>query len=97
MESRFLLNVVVGQGATILQLLTSEDETLLIGGNALLVLNFRLYIVNSVGRFHLKSDGLSSQGLDNYTRFSTMPASVIRIQRTYRFACLHEDGEPSVE
>ena len=32
MESRLLLDVVVGQGATVLELLASEDEALLIGG-----------------------------------------------------------------
>lgn len=36
-EGRLLLDVVVGEGATILELLASEDETLLVWGNALLV------------------------------------------------------------
>ena len=38
MESGLLLDIVVGQGASILQLLTSEDQTLLIWGNAFFVL-----------------------------------------------------------
>jgi len=38
-QSGLLLDVVVGEGATILQLLTSKDQTLLIRGNALLVLH----------------------------------------------------------
>src|ERR1700722_4679214 len=37
-QGRLLLDFVVGQGAAILQLLASEDEALLIRGNALLVL-----------------------------------------------------------
>lgn len=37
MKSRFLLDVVVGEGAAILELFASEDEALLVWGNALLV------------------------------------------------------------
>ncbi|KAM0910371.1 hypothetical protein ACQ4PT_014204 [Festuca glaucescens] len=59
-----LLDVIVRQGAAILQLLTSEDETLLVRGDALLVLDLRLHVVNGVGRLHLQGDGLSSEGLD---------------------------------
>ena len=36
-ESGLLLDVVVGEGAAILELLAGEDETLLVRGNALLV------------------------------------------------------------
>ena len=36
-ESRLLLNVVVGEGAAVLELLASKDQTLLVRGNALLV------------------------------------------------------------
>ena len=36
-QRRFLLDVVVGQGSAILELLASEDQTLLIGGDAFLV------------------------------------------------------------
>jgi hypothetical protein len=37
MESRLLLDVVVGKSTAILELLAGEDETLLVRGNALLV------------------------------------------------------------
>jgi hypothetical protein len=37
-EGRLLLDVVVGQGPAIFQLLAGEDQSLLIRGNALLVL-----------------------------------------------------------
>jgi len=50
-KSRFLLDVVVAQSATVLQLLSSKDETLLIRRNPFLVLNLGLDIVNGVGRF----------------------------------------------
>jgi len=39
MEGGLLLNVVVRKSAAILELLAGEDQTLLIGGNALLVLD----------------------------------------------------------
>ena len=37
-EGALLLDVVVGQGATVLELLASEDEPLLVRGDSLLVL-----------------------------------------------------------
>jgi uncharacterized membrane protein len=44
-ESRLLLDVVVGQSAAILELLAGEDQALLVRGNALLVLDLALDIV----------------------------------------------------
>ena len=64
MKSRFLLDVVVTQSATVLELLSSKDKTLLIRRNTFLVLDLGLDIVNSIRWFHIQSDGLSSQGLD---------------------------------
>jgi hypothetical protein len=64
MEGALLLDVVIAQSATIFQLLTSEDETLLIRRDTLLVLDLALHIVNGVGALHFQSDGLSGQGLD---------------------------------
>ncbi len=48
-ESALLLNVVVGESAAILQLLTSEDEALLVRGDALLVLDLGLHGIDGVG------------------------------------------------
>jgi hypothetical protein len=48
MESRLLLDVVVGQGATVFKLLACKDQALLIRRNALLVLDLALDVVNSV-------------------------------------------------
>jgi hypothetical protein len=64
-ESRLLLNVIVGQGAAVFELLAGEDQALLVRGNALLVLNLGLDIIDGVGGLNLKSDGLASQGLDD--------------------------------
>jgi len=63
MESRLFLNVVVGESPAVLELLASEDQALLVRGDALLVLDFGLDIVNSVGRLHLKGDSLAREGL----------------------------------
>ena len=64
MQGALLLDVVVGQRAPILKLLASEDETLLIRRDPLLVLNLRLHIVDRVGRLNLQGDGLAREGLD---------------------------------
>ena len=47
-QSRFLLNVVVKERAAVLELLSGKDQTLLIQGNALLVLNLLLDILSFV-------------------------------------------------
>ena len=59
-----LLDVVVGKGATILELLSGEDETLLIRGDSLLVLDLLLDLLDGVGTLNLKGDGLSRESLD---------------------------------
>ena len=48
MESRLLLDVVILKGSTILKLLSCEDESLLIGRDALLVLDLSLDIFYGV-------------------------------------------------
>jgi len=63
MESRLLLDVVVGQGATVLELLAGKDQTLLVRRNSFLVLDLALDIVNGVGGLDLKGDGLAREGL----------------------------------
>merc|ERR1740116_288470 len=64
MEGALLLDVVVGEGSSVLQLLTSEDQSLLIWGDSLLVLDLGLDVLNGVGRFDLKGDGLAGEGLN---------------------------------
>ena len=48
MQCGFLLDVVIAQGAAVFELLSGKDETLLIRGNSLLVLNFGLDVVDGV-------------------------------------------------
>merc|ERR1712203_1062152 len=64
MESALLLDVVVGGSSSVLELLASEDQSLLIWGKSLLVLDLSLDVLNGVGWFDLESDGLARQGLD---------------------------------
>lgn len=65
-ECGLLLDVVVGKGAAIFELLAGEDKALLIGGNALLVLDLCLDIIDRVRGLNLKGDGLTRQSLDEY-------------------------------
>jgi len=55
----FLLDVVVAQGASVLQLLSGEDKTLLIRGDSLLILDLGLYIIDSVAGLDIQCDGLA--------------------------------------
>merc|ERR1712121_596666 len=64
MKGRFLLDVVVRKSASILKLLSGKDQSLLVWGNAFLVLDLSLDIFNGVRWLNLQGDGLASQGLD---------------------------------
>ena len=71
MESGLLLDVVIGKGAAILELLAGEDEALLVGRNALLVLDLSLDVVDGVRRLDLESDRLAGEGLDENLHTTT--------------------------
>merc|ERR1712112_258228 len=73
MESRLLLDVVVGQRSSVLQLLSSEDETLLVRRNTFLVLYLSLDVLNRVAGFDLQGDGLPGEGLDKDLHSSPEP------------------------
>merc|ERR1712110_655409 len=64
MEGRLLLDVVIGEGAAILELLSSEDKSLLIGRNSFLVLDLGLDVLNGVRGLDIESDGFTSESLD---------------------------------
>jgi hypothetical protein len=71
----YLLDVVVAQGAAILELLAGEDQALLVRGNALLVLDLGLDVVDGVARLDIKGDGLTRQGLDETISHRISPGS----------------------
>ena len=58
-KSGLLLDVVIRKSTSILELLSSEDETLLIRGDSFLILDLSLYVVDGVGRLHIERDGLT--------------------------------------
>jgi hypothetical protein len=58
-EGRLLLDIVIREGAAVLQLLAREDQTLLIRGDTLLVLDLLLNVINSVTGLDIESDGLA--------------------------------------
>ena len=64
MESRFLLDVIVTESSAIFQLFTGEDESLLIGGNTFLVLDFSFHILNGVWGFNIQGNSFASEGLN---------------------------------
>ena len=64
MEGRLLLNVVISEGAAILELLASKDEPLLVRRNAFLVLDLSLDIINGVRGLNFESDGLAGEGFN---------------------------------
>jgi hypothetical protein len=60
-KSGFLLNIVITQSASIFQLLSGKDETLLIRWNSLLILDLGLDIVNGIGWFDIQCDSLACE------------------------------------
>jgi len=64
MESGLLLDVVVGEGSSILKLLTSEDESLLIWRDTFLVLDLCFNILDGICWLDIKGDGLTGESLD---------------------------------
>jgi hypothetical protein len=63
-KGTLLLNVVVGESAAVFELLASKDQALLVGRDALLVLDLGLDVINGIRGLDLEGDGLSRQGLD---------------------------------
>ena len=60
-EGGLLLNVVVRESSAILELFSSEDESLLIGRDTFLVLDLGLDVFNSIRWLYVESNGLSSE------------------------------------
>ncbi len=58
-QGGLLLDVVIGESASIFQLLSSEDQTLLIRGDSLLVLDLGFDIVNGIRWLNIERDGLA--------------------------------------
>jgi hypothetical protein len=63
-EGGLLLDVVIREGATIFKLLAGKDQALLVRRDALLVLDFRLHVVDGVRRLDLEGDRFPGERLD---------------------------------
>jgi hypothetical protein len=59
-EGALLLDVIVRQGAAILELLASKDQALLVRRNAFLILDLALDVIDGIRGLDLESDGLAS-------------------------------------
>ena len=59
-----LLNIVITQSTPVVELLAGEDEALLVGRHALLVVNLLLDVLDSVTRVHVEGDGAAHESLD---------------------------------
>ena len=62
-QGGLLLDVVVSQGAALLELLAGEDEALLIRGDALLILDLSLDVLDGIVGLDLEGNGLAGQSL----------------------------------
>ncbi len=80
-----LLDVVVGESAAILELLAGKDQALLVWGNALLILNLRLHIVDGVRGLHLQGDGLACEGLDETVELSRVSVNFRNRGKSFLF------------
>ena len=62
-QRRLLLNVVVGERAAVLELLARKDQALLVGRDALLVLDLCFHVLDGVGRLDVQRDRLARERL----------------------------------
>ena len=58
------LDVVVGEGASVFELLSGEDKTLLIWGDTFFILNLGFDVFNGVAGLDIQSNRLAGEGLD---------------------------------
>ena len=63
MKRRLLLNIIVGESATVLQLLPRKNEPLLIRWDTLLILDLTLDALDRVALLYIQSNGLAGKRL----------------------------------
>jgi len=73
MEGRLLLDVVVGERPTVLELFASENQPLLVWGDSFLVLNLSLDVLDAIASLDLQGDGLAREGLHEDLHTSSQP------------------------
>jgi len=65
-QSRLLLDVIIGQSPAILQLFSRKDQSLLLRRDTFLVLDLGLDVLDRIIGLHIQRNGLTRQGLDEY-------------------------------
>ena len=83
MQRRLLLDVVVGERAAVLELLAGKDQALLVGRDALLVLDLFLDDFHRVRRVDVERDGLARERLDK------------DLERRVALCCRQRTGRPA--
>ena len=63
MKRSLLLNVVIRESSAVLELLSGEDETLLVRGDPLFVLNLLLHVLDRIRWLDIQCNGLPRKGL----------------------------------
>ena len=63
-DGAFLLDVVVSEASAVFEALATEDQSLLVSGDTLLVLDLSLHSLNGVSSFGVDSDGLACKSPD---------------------------------
>jgi len=77
MEGRLLLNVIIRERPAVFKLLAGEDETLLVRGDTLLVLDLAFDVVNGITRLDFEGDCLASECLYENLHPSKQPGHYV--------------------
>ena len=64
MECGFFLDVIISKSSSVFELFSSENKSLLIWRDSFFVLDLGFDIFNGVRLFNIKSDGFTSQSLN---------------------------------
>jgi len=72
MKCRFFLNVVISECSPIFKLFTGKNETLLVGRNTFLILNFSFDVIDRIGLFNFKCNCFSCQRFHEYLHLNKL-------------------------
>ena len=91
-EGGLLLDVVVGESSAVLKLLAGEDQSLLIGGDTLLVLNLSFDVLDGVRGLNVEGNCLTSESLNEnlhiYLLFNNKIISLFKPLLYISFSCV---------
>merc|ERR1712114_6628 len=78
MKGGLLLDVVIRQSPSVLELFASEDQSLLVWRNAFFVLDLSFDVLNGVRRLNLEGDSLTGQCLHEDLHTSSKPEDKVK-------------------